>query len=70
MRGRPGAGRRNGRFALQWPLLDADCGGGCEVKLHRSNITLAGGSVGPSMLLGGNADLDVRSSSLHGVSLA
>jgi hypothetical protein len=70
MRGRLGAGRRNGRFALQGPLLDADCGGGCEVKLHRSSITLAGGSVGPSVLLGGNADLDVRSSSLRGVSLA
>jgi hypothetical protein len=71
MRGRPGAGRRVGRLVLQGPLLDAaDCPGGCAIKLHGSNITLAGGSVGPSVLLGGNADLDVRSSSLRGVSLA
>ncbi len=55
---------------MQGPLLDADCSGCCNIKLHNSSVAIAGGNPTRTVLLGGKAVLAVRNSSIVGLSLA
>ena len=50
--------------------MDADCSGCCNIKLHNSHVTIAGGNQAGNVQLGGKAALTVRNTSLHGFSLA
>ncbi len=53
---------------MQGPLLDADCSECCKVALNNAALTVVG-NMGGTARLGGNAALDVRNSTLHGMAL-
>ena len=55
---------------MQGRLLDADCSGCCNIKLHNSHVAIAGANPARTVLLGGKAALAVRNSSLVGLGLA
>ena len=56
------------RLAVQGPLLAADCPECCKAALSNATLT-AVGNLGGTARLGGKAALDVRNSTLHGMTL-